>query len=275
MNSIFSYIDYRKFLKDYYNSEKESKSYFSYRFFSQKAGIKSPVFLKEVYDGKKNLSRNMIEKFCTALKCKQKEANYFRNLVYFNQAKTADEKQEFYAVLRSMIKHIEQHILKSDFFEFYENWYTCVIWELITQFKFKIDYERIAKSVYPAITVRQAQTAIKLLIRLKLIKKQPDGTYKQTEKDISTGSEVASHIIRNHNRKMLELADNAINNIPVNQRYCKGITMGINRTCYDLIVTETEAYKDRIISIVNNCKEPDEVYELYLQLFPLSKKDCK
>ena len=61
MNSIFSYIDYRKFLKDYYNSEKESKLYFSYRFFSQKAGIKSPVFLKEVYDGKKNLSRNMME----------------------------------------------------------------------------------------------------------------------------------------------------------------------------------------------------------------------
>ena len=130
----------------------------------------------------------------------------------------------------------------------------------------------LAASVYPPITEPQARKSVQLLITLGLIKRKRDGTCVQTEKDITTGSEVASHVVRNHNRKILELADNAIVNVPVDQRYCKGITIGISREYYDLIVAETEAYKDRILSIVDNCKEPDEVYELYLQLFPLAKK---
>lgn len=272
MESIFTYLDYRKYLKDFYKTEKESKKYFSYRYFSQKAGIKSPVFLKEVYDGKKNLSRKMIDKFNIALKFNKKESTYFRNLVQFNQATSSIEKQEYYVVLKSLVKSVDQHILKSDFFEFYDEWYTCVVRELITQKNFKSNYELLAKTIYPPITTLQARKSVQLLLKLKLIQRQEDGSYKQTKKDISTGSEVASHIVRNHNIKMLNLAEQAINEIPVTERYCKGITMGINKTTYDLILTETEAYKDRILSIVNNCKEPDEVYELYLQLFPLSRK---
>lgn len=272
MYPIFSYIDYRKFLKDYYNYEKKRIKNFSFRFFSQQADIKSPVFLKEVYDGKKDLSLKMIRKFCAALKFKKREATYFRNLVHFNQAKTAEEKQEFYIVLRSMADMVDQHVLKTGFFEFYDKWYTCVIRELITQNNFKNDYELLANSVYPSITVPQAKKSVQVLLRLGLIKVQHDGTYVQTEKDITSGSEVDSLIIRNHNRKMVELARNAVVNLPVNQRYCKGITMGITREYYDLIVAETELYKDRILSIANSCKEPDEVYELYLQVFPLGKK---
>ncbi len=217
----------------------------------------------------------MIEKFCAAIKFKQREATYFRNLVHFNQAKTATEKQEFYVVLKSMANLINQHILKTEFFEFYDKWYTCVIRELITQYNFKNKYELLAASVYPAITVPQARKSVQLLLKYGLIARQRGGTYIQVEKDITTGSEIASHVVRNHNRKMLELADNAIVNVPVDQRYCKGITMGITRQCYDLIVAETEAYKDRLLSIVDNCKEPDEVYELYVQLFPLAKKVTK
>lgn len=272
MDSIFTYLDYRKYLKDYYQSEKENKKYFSYRYFSQKAGIKSPVFLKEVYDGKKNLSRKMIDKFCLALKFNKKQSNYFRNLVQFNQATTAVEKQEFYIVLKSLVKSVDQHILKSDFFEYYDQWYTCVIRELVTQKNYKNDYALLAKLVFPPITTLQARKSVQLLLKLKLIQRQEGGSFKQTKKDISTGSEVASHVVRSHNIKMISLAENAISNVSVDKRYCKGITMGLNKETYDLILTETEAYKDRILSIVNNCKEPDMVYELYMQLFPLSKK---
>ena len=63
MKSIFEYIDYRRYLKDYYDFQKKTKKYFSYRFFAQKAGINSPILLKMVFDGKRNLSRKTLEKF--------------------------------------------------------------------------------------------------------------------------------------------------------------------------------------------------------------------
>jgi len=116
MKPIFDYIDYRRFLKEYYAENKEAKSYFSYRFFSSRAGIKSPVFLKLVMEGKRNLTRPVIEKFCKALDFKEKDALYFRHLVLFNQGKTAQEKQEHYLVLKSMIGLVQEHIIESDFY---------------------------------------------------------------------------------------------------------------------------------------------------------------
>lgn len=273
MESIFSYIDYRKYLKEYYRFEKETKSYFSYRYFSQKAGIKSPVFLKEIYDGKKNLSKKMIEKFTAVLKFSPKEATYFRNLVHFNQATTSQEKQQYYTILKEMVQTVEQHILNDKLLTFYENWYTSVIRELITQSDYDGNETRLAQVVFPPITQQEARESIELLIKLGLIRHEADGRYVQTKKDVTSGSVVVSHLIRNHNQTMLDLAKRSIEEVSVDKRYCKGITLGINRACYDLIIAETEAFKDRVIGIVNNCKDPDEVYELYLQLFPLSKKN--
>ena len=53
MNKIYTYTDYRKFVKDYYLSKKKSIRRFSYRSFSEKAGFSSPNFIKLVIDGKK------------------------------------------------------------------------------------------------------------------------------------------------------------------------------------------------------------------------------
>ena len=63
MQSIFEFIDYRKYLDIYYKEQKEKTHFFSYRYFSQRAEIASPSFLKHVIDGKRNLTRPVIEKF--------------------------------------------------------------------------------------------------------------------------------------------------------------------------------------------------------------------
>ncbi len=41
MENIFQYIDYRKFLSDYYNEKKRADRRFSYRAFAMSAGLKS------------------------------------------------------------------------------------------------------------------------------------------------------------------------------------------------------------------------------------------
>ena len=50
------HLDYRVFLGEYDKAAKENLPAFSYRYFSQKAGYRSPVFLKLVIDGQRNLS---------------------------------------------------------------------------------------------------------------------------------------------------------------------------------------------------------------------------
>jgi len=273
MERIFDYIDYRSFLRDFYSVNKSEKKYFSYRYFSGRAGIKSPVFLKLVMDGKRNLTRNMVEKFATALKFNEKERVYFRNLVLFNQAQNSQEKQEHYLVLKSMAGMVKEHVIGSDLYDYYDKWYISVIRELICLRNFKDDFRKIASAVFPKIRPMQAKKALELLLRLGLVRKIGDGSYEQTQKAITTGSEVNSLAIRNFNRNMLLLAENSLDKVSRSNRHISGITVGISGQCYHVLTAEIEAFKERVVKIVNADEKSENVYQLNLQLFPLNRID--
>lgn len=89
---VFNYLDYRLYLSDTYSYYKETTTYFSYRYFSSKAGINSSSFLKLVIEGKRGLTDETCEKFIHALRLWGKEGDFFRILVKYNQAKTPQEK---------------------------------------------------------------------------------------------------------------------------------------------------------------------------------------
>jgi uncharacterized protein (TIGR02147 family) len=271
MKTIFEYIDYRKFLSSFYNTQKSSSRFFSYRYFAQKAKLHSPSFLKHVIDGKRNLTRPMIENFCIGLGLTEKEAVYFRNLVLFNQAKTSIEKQEYYSNLRSMSGGVKESVLNADQFDFFSNWYTPVIRELICQFDFKDDIKKIAAMLLPPILPSEVKAAIKVLLRLKLVRRQDDGTYFQCDSAIVADSEVASMAMRSFSKAMIEHSKNAVEAIGWQQRHISGITIGISPETYDVLSAEIEAFKDRVKLIVNRDTESCLVYQMNLSLFPLSR----
>ena len=52
---IFEYLDYREFLKDYYNAKKEANPAFSLRVFSDRIGFKAKDFISRVMNGGKSI----------------------------------------------------------------------------------------------------------------------------------------------------------------------------------------------------------------------------
>ena len=272
MKPIFSYIDYRAFLKDYYEEQKKNTRFFSYRYFAKKAGINSPNFLKQIIESKRNLTDITIKKFITALNLNEKEANFFRHLVLFNQAKTAQEKQEHYAVMLSMMHTIKEQKLTAEQHEYYNKWYVSVIRELICLYEFKDNYKEIAAALSPPISSREVRFAVKVLLKLKMIEKLPNGTYRQTTSAIISNSEVARMAVRNFNREMLKKAELALDNTPVAERQIYGVTIGLSKAGYDVLVSEMAAFRDRIVAITNNDKYSSRVYQMHPQFFPLSKE---
>lgn len=272
MKAIFEYFDYRAFLRDYYAENKSQNRYFSYRFFARKAGIKSPVFFKEIAEGKKKLSSGMIEKFSSALHFNEKEATYFKYLVLFDQAKSGKEKQEHYVVLRSMENLKSEKALNADQYNYFSTWHNVVIRELATLFDFKDNFKLLAAMVLPPIKTREATASVELLLKLGLIKKQPDGTYVQIDTAITVESGVASLAIRQFNKAMAMHAAAAIENLIKTERTISGITVGISMGMYDIINAEIAAFKDRIVTLVSRDENCERVYQLNMQFFPMSQK---
>ena len=269
--SIFEFIDYRKFLAEYYRTKKDTSRYFSYRYFSQKIGFNSPSFLKAVIEGKRNLTRQMLERFCKAMNFGVKEALYFKNLVFFNQSKTSAEKQEYYLSLKSMTGGVRESLLNTDQFEVFSNWYVPVIRELICLHDFKNDYQALAAAVKPPIQPVEAKDAVALLARLKMVLQRGDGSYRMISPAMAMAGSVTSLAVRSFTRTMLDRSKEALDTVDKKNRHISGITMGISPETYDVLISEIDAFKDRVKIVVNNDANSSRIYQMTISLFPVSE----
>ena len=96
---IYSFLDYRQYLKAYYDYSKDHDPAFSCRAFSRQVGVKAPNFLQWLIEGKRNLAKKTLVKVASAMQLGPKEEEYFTTLVHFNQAKTINEKTCFFEKL--------------------------------------------------------------------------------------------------------------------------------------------------------------------------------
>ncbi len=274
MEKIFRYIDYRHYLDDYYTFMKESVNFFSYRWFAQKAGISSSGLYQRVTKGERNLSSKTIEQFILGMELSEKEAVYFRTLVAFNQAKSAQEKQHNYTLMLSMADFIQEHQLAVDEYAYLSKWYLPVLREIVTTLKFGNNYSLLAKKVEPKITSREAKQGVELLLRLGFIELQDSGLYTQRDTAIVTGdnnSEMLGLACRSFNSTMMEHAQNSLQTQSVDKRFAAGITMGISESAYDAIIQEYEAFRERVVSLVDRETKTEKVCQMSFQLFPVSK----
>lgn len=271
---IFDYTDYRSFLTDYYQQKKAANPSFSYNSFSIKAGFKNKSFIYNVIHGIKNISKSSAVMLSQAMGLKKMEAEYFENLVFFNQAKNLKEQNYFLEKLNSMNvkgKAFEALRLRGDQYEFYSKWYHSAIRSLLDMYSFKDDFDWLARAVYPPLTPKQAKASVELLENLGLIEKKGDGTYVITSQHITTGNESIKIAVLNYHRDTAQLVVNAIDTLPRNRSDISGLTIGISENAFHKIVEETKAFRSRIIELVNMDSESDRVYQFNLHLFPLSK----
>ncbi len=272
MERIEQYTDYRRFLKDYYKERKKQFKYFSYRYFCKKAGLNSPSRLKEVMDGKRNLTHSSIKSFALGLELTETDARYFTALVLFNQAKTSDVKQEHLEQLRNCRRKIKDKVIPIDMYAYYSKWYYTVVRELACLLDWKENYDLLAKSVNPEISVKEAKESIQFLIRTGFLKRSEQGRYIQTDPAISTGPEVVSPAVRELNRQMAELGERAIRVIPPSMRDMSSIRLGLSEKSYSKAKQEIQEFKNRLKMLANEDTESDKVYNLNVHLFPLSSE---
>jgi uncharacterized protein (TIGR02147 family) len=276
MTDIFAFMDYRKYLAGYYEEKKAETPSFSYHNFARKAGFTSKSAILNVIKGRKNLSKASSLQVAEAMGLGKREAAYFDALVAFNQAKNFKERDFLFEQLSGVkpksASASEAKRLQQDQFEFYAKWHHAVIRSLIDVVAFRGDYKKLAASVYPAITAKQARASVKLLVRLGLVEKAKDGVFRVTGKVLTTGPEVASVAVQRFHLDMMQLAADSLKRLAANERNISGLTFGISRDSYAKILNAILECQNTIIDIAEKDNKADGVYHLNFHLFPVSKR---
>ncbi len=273
---IFEYLDYREFLRDYYQSKKAKNPAFSLRAFSDKIGFKAKDFISRVMQGNKNLSAQSIQKISTGLKFGKRESAFFEDLVWFNQSETMEEKNRWFEKMQNELKIVRfaegQHQLAFYQYQVYSHWRHLVIRSLIGMYGFQGDFEKLAKSVHPKISVEEAKESVELLEKCNLIQQKEDGSYELVNKDITTGDRTSRIALRGFHQRCLALGAESIDRDPPNTRNISGLTLGISQEGYEKIVERLSAFRKEIAQIADEDKCADKVYQMQLLLFPIGGK---
>ena len=197
---VFCYRDYRQYLADSYRRRKSSDYGFSYRSFARQVGSGAPNYLKLVTDGQRNLSQDMARRFARALELKGDAAEYFCDLVEFNQAASAREAERCYRRIRRYRQYREAFRLDEAHAEYHSEWYIPTIRELVACHGFREDPKWIARRLKPNILVREAAHALEVLQRLNLITRDETGRLQQNHPIVSTGDDkpLGYHVMTFH-----------------------------------------------------------------------------
>ncbi|HSA60428.1 MAG TPA: TIGR02147 family protein [bacterium] len=272
--NIFLYEDYRVFLRDLYRHLKEVQRGFSHRFFSKKAGFTSPNMLQLVIDGKRNVTPRTVGKFIRGLKMNQQEGEFFAALVDFNQAATPEDKSMAFQVMTKSRKFREIHELSKEIFRFYTQWFHIVIREMIDLEGFRADPEWISQNLLPSISKEQAERALKLLLKLNLIKKAEKADFLQrTDPIIATPAEVKSLAVVNFHQSMMTLAAQSLSSVPGEERDVTSATVGLRQEDLPRIKKRIEEFRNTLLAEAESEKaRPDRIYQLNIQLFPVTKR---
>ena len=269
--NIFAYVDYRAFLKDHYQASKKLKPQFSFRFFARRAGLSSSNFLKLVMDGKRNLGATTIDNFIKGLGLQDAEAAFFRDLVAFDQAETLTDKNRAFGRLAATRRFRKARRLEGPLFKYLTRWYYPVVRELAGRPDFRDDPAWIAKQIMPAITTRQARAALKTLRSLGLLTEDENGRIVRGETSLATTHEVRSVVVPAFHRQMIERAAHALENVPPEGRDVSSVTVCVRaRTLADL-KERIRRFRESILELCDSEEDPEQVYQLCIQLFPMSR----
>jgi uncharacterized protein (TIGR02147 family) len=271
MPSVFEYVDYRAFLRDHFEASKARNANYSHRFFARRAGLSSSNFLKLVMDGRRNLGPTTIEKFVKALKLGPAEAAFFADLVALDQAQTVADKNRAFERVAANRRFRVARRLEGPLFEYLTHWYYPAVRELAGRPDFRDDPSWIADQLLPKINVRQARAALSTLRQLGLLVEDERGRLVRGETSLTTGHEVRSIVIPAYHRQMIEQAATAIGSVAPDERDVSALTVCIKSATLDDLKQRIRRFREEMLHRCDEETEPEQVYQLCIQLFPLSR----
>lgn len=271
---IFEYSDYRLFLSDYYSYKKTHNLSYSHRVFAKQAGLSSPSHLLMIIKGDRNLSLKTIPKFVNGLNLSPKEAKFFELMVLYTQTDDLAMKAKYFSEIMSIKANLAKlHSLEKEKFDFLSKWYVVAIYVLIDTKNFKPDVGWISKRLGERITAAQVNETLQSLLRLEMIEPDIIRGYKQKPGALTVADDTRSIAVYEYHQSMLRLAAEALRRNAQSSREFNGATISIPRGKLPEIKEKIRAFRKDINQFASAFEDADEVYQLNIQLFPLTNTE--
>jgi uncharacterized protein (TIGR02147 family) len=257
--SVFSYFNYKAYLRDYFAEKAKSKS-FSFRSFAQKCGLSSPNHIQQIINSDTKISSETLDKLLKVISLSKEEERYFRRLVEFNHS------------LEGRNLNFNDSV---EDYSIWTKWYYVVIWELASTKGFQLTPDRVTKALGGGITVSEAQAAIDFLKSKEYLKpsKSPN-VYLQSKPLVlaSLNAEAQENrlIAEEAHRYFIRLSEQMLL-APPSENQFRGLTISVSEEKWRAAKAEIDQFIQRIQKLLANDPNADRVVRLNVNLFTVTK----
>jgi uncharacterized protein (TIGR02147 family) len=269
MPSIYNYLNYREYLRDYFVEQKQLRNPVTHRSILKKMKISSTGFLSNVIVGRKNLNSEMKCGLGRVLNLAGRERRYFKNMVDYTQARTLEEKKRYLDRLLAIRKTTLAQMSEEQFSVF-SKWYYVYIRDMLCYIDFRDDYSALAARLDPPIKPEEAEAAIRELERLGFIRKDINGYYRSVDKLITTGDEALSVQLANFQLTTMDMAKRSLEKHPADRRDISFVSLTLSPESFAQVKSEVQAFRKRLLLMAKEEMKPDRVYQCNIQLFPVT-----
>lgn len=269
--SPYGYLDYRTYLRDFYDFKKSGIRGYSYRSFSKSGGFTSPNFLKLVTEGDRNIGAEALPRFIKALGLKGPMADYFRCLVALNQAKSDADRDLFFKELKRYTPYAKRQELDSEGLKYVSHWLYPVIREMVESPAFNDDPHWIVRRLHGEATVTEVAAAIQFLLKEGFIERSASGKYSVRDHVVLSRDEVKSLAIRNYHRTMVKQAETALERIDIKDREFGAVTITLPESALEELKFKIKAFiRDTHDWAAQKTSESagDIIAQLNVQMYP-------
>jgi uncharacterized protein (TIGR02147 family) len=248
---------------------RQTKPFISYRYVSQKSGLKSSGFISWVVMGKKNVSVDLATRIASVLKLSKRESNYFELLVLHNQAKSTEQRQLFFDRMLAF-RSTHATVLERDRDQYYSQWFYSAIRELVAITEIS-DEQQVCALLNPPISRSDAKTALDLLLRLGLIRRTDKNIFERVDQAITSGKSINTALIHSFQITTMQMAQSALHRINKEERDISTVTLSCNSKDLEKIRERISQMRLEISAIACASTDANQVFQLNTQFFPLSK----
>ncbi len=271
---VHTYLDYRRYLREWFDWKKSDNPRYSHRLFARRAGQRSPSLLLLVMEGKRNLTPQTTEAFAGAISMSEAEARFFRLLVRLDQATTSSEREESLEAILATKRFREARRLDDAGVRYFSKWWFPAVHELAHRADFRADPEWVAGRIQPPIAAADAQEALEALVELGLLEPDPNGVPRPTNRSVVTPHEVADVAFNAYHAGMFARATEAIGRFAPEERHLLGVTVAVPEGHVSEVKRRLNEVQRDLMSLCE--RDPRErVYQLSIAFFPLSSSICE
>lgn len=235
-------------------------------------GLKSTSSLSKVLNGEREAGPELVEKLIQYFKFNATEQSQFRQWVTISKLKESSEVKTALAKQLETSgnkKDLKARMLEIDQYELLSSVFPLAMRELT-----RVPAMKIArlKKLLPQISEKEIERMINALTRLGLVKRDSGGAFVACDDHINTTQDIPNDAIQMYHESALDQAKIALKEISPEARNFESLVFLIDST-------KLHEAKEKIRAFISsfeidlNHEQPDQAYQMQIQLYPISQKE--